>query len=470
MLDELLVGLGFKYDPEDVKKFKDDLSKTTDLVSKITKAAIGAATAITGMTIASTKASDEQGKLSNQIGVSVEEIDALQFALTRAGGSSDGMSSSLKTLTIRAAEAARGIGSGVEAFGILGISATNSNGEVKKSSDLMLEISNRMMGLSKAKQVELSDKLGIGDSILLLQEGPKAIRDLISEAELLGVTTSEDAKIAADLQDNLTDLWKVVKSGSRVLSREFAPIISSVITDMTSWWKENRKMIEQNLPEWIDKAAKAFKILSIVTGIWLAMKLPSYLLLAANLFSTLLSRVLAFGATLLSIPAIIGLAITAIGLLAEDAKAFFEGGDSFIGDMLDKYPKWSAEIKIAASLLATMYDITMSIFDGWSKIFDLFDKISLDGIKETLSNIPGFLGDITGLYTVEGNGILQDTPIPNNTISPSEINNNSSSKSIRVDKIEIPVYNNSSDPGQVADAVYNVFQQASQDLNSAVDQ
>ena len=470
MLDELLVGLGFEYDPAEAKQFKDDIEKTTKFITSLTKVAVGAATAITGMTIASTKASDEQGKLSNEIGVSVDAIDALQFALTRAGGSSEGMVSSLRNLTVRAAEAARGIGSGVEVFGLLGISATDANGEVKKSSDLLLEISNRFQGLSKAKQVELADKLGLGDSIRLLQEGPKAIQAYIDQAEAIGTTTAEDAKIAADFQDSLTDLWKVVKSGSRVLTREFAPILSELINNFTSWWKENRKLIEQNLPEWIDKAGKALKILLAVSAAFVAGRLLQHLFSAVALFKSLSVAAMAANVTALLLPALIGAAVAGIALLAEDAKVFFEGGDSFIGDMLKKYPQWADEIKVIAALFATLSDLTNMIFDGWSKIIDLADKLSFDNIKEVLSNIPGFLGDITGLYTVEGDGLLQGgSPATASPYIP-DVTTNSSSKVTSVDKMEIVIQGGNDSADNIARAVYNEFQQASQELNSAVDQ
>ena len=90
ILDELLVALGFDYDPKEAKQFKDDIAKTTNIVKGLVQAAAAGAAAITGMTIASTRASDEQGKLANEIGETVENISALQFAQQRAGGAEGG--------------------------------------------------------------------------------------------------------------------------------------------------------------------------------------------------------------------------------------------------------------------------------------------------------------------------------------------------------------------------------------------
>ena len=459
LIDELLVGLGFEYDPKEMGQFKEDVSKTTSVIKSLTKAAVAGAAAITGLVVSSTAASDEQGKLASEIGETVEEVDALQHALTISGGSADGMSNSLRSLSIKAAEAARGVGSGVEAFGLLGINATDANGEIKQSSQLMSEISGEFQNLSKAKQIELSDKLGIKDSILLLQQGPKAIRELTDEAKLLGVTTGEDASIAADFQDSLTNLWRIVKQVSRTLTRQFVPVIQKITDGFIDWWKANRQIIEQNLPEWIDKATVAFKLLLVATGAWLAMRLVGHLTALITLFKGLSISALAANAAALLLPALIGAGVAALALLAEDAKVFFEGGDSFIGDMIEKFPQWANEIRVVAAIFATMADLTTMIFDGWSKIIDLFGGLSLEGLKDFGKNLPGFVGDITGLSTVGGGGLIPELG--------QSISNKASTA---IDKMEIIVQGGADTAENIANAVLNVFQQTSQDLNTAVDQ
>lgn len=459
LIDELLVGLGFEYDPKEMKEFKEDVAKTTGVIKNLARIAVIGATAITGLTIASTRASDEQGKLADEIGDTVENIDALQFALERSGGSADGMTSSLRSLSIRAAEAARGVGSGVEAFGLLGISATDSNGKLKKSSDLMLEVSQRFQGLNKSQQIDLADKLGLSDSIRLLQQGPAAIRELTDEAMLLGVTTEEDAKAAAEFQDSMTNLWRIVKQVSRSLARQFVPIIKELTDSFIDWWKVNRSLVEQNLPEWIDKATMAIKLLLIATGAWLAMRLVSHIMTLITLFKGLSVAALAANAAALLLPALIAAGIAALALLAEDAKKFFEGGDSFIGDMIDKFPQWADEIRVVAALFATLADLVGMIWDGLVAIVDLAKNFSLEGLKEFGANLPGFLGDVTGLYNVDGSGVIPELG--------QSISNTASTV---VDKIDIVIQGGADTAENIANAVFGVFQQTSQDLNTAVDQ
>ena len=455
LLDELLVGLGYDYDPKELDEFNKGLKETTDSIKKLVKVAVAGATAIVGLTVASTRATDEQGKLANEIGIAVEEIDALQFALKRAGGSSDGMSSSLQQLSIRASEAARGTGSGVEAFGILGISVTDLQGRLKPVNTLMSEVSQQMQGLSKARQIELADKLGLRDSIRLLQLGPDAIGELTNEAKALGVTTGEDAALAEKFQDSLVDIWQIVTQLTRALTRQFAPVLQDVATAMTEWWKTNKDVIEQKLPMFIEKVTMGFKLLSIAVAGFLAFKLAGSLITLISLLRGVTLATLGANAAAFLLPALIAGGIVAFIALVEDAKVFFEGGDSFIGDMIEKFPQWATEIAAVATVLNGVAELTIMIFDGWKAIFKLFSTDNtFEDFKEVLSNIPGFLGDITGA-----------------TQASEDIGGAISNRSSQfIDKIEILVQGGLDTAENIAEATFNVFQQAAQDVNSAVDQ
>ena len=386
LIDELLVGLGFEYDAGEAKKFSDDIGKTVGIVKELAKVALAAATALTGIVVASSLASDEQGKLADEINETITSINALQFAQQIAGGTADGMANSLRQLTLRASEAARGVGSGVEAFGMLGISTTDANGRIKSTSNLLKEVSGRMQGLDHARQIELADKLGLSDSIRLLQLGPAAIAELTAKSIALGEATEEDARVSAEFNDALVEMWSVTKQLSRVLTRTLGPILNDMVDTFTDWWIINRDLIEQNIPKWIDQFTTAIKLLSVAVGAFIAMRVLIHLYQMIALMRGLTLAALALNASFFLLPFILsGLAI-AFGLLAEDAKVFFEGGESFIGDMLEKYPEWAGEIRTVASVLQGVYNLTMMIFDGWDKIFGLFREEGADAMNQALKD------------------------------------------------------------------------------------
>ena len=506
VIDELLVGLGFEYDPKDAKKFKDDVGKTVNVVKQLAKTAVAGATAITAMTVASARASDEQGKLADEIGETVENIGALQFAQQIAGGTAEGMANSLRELSLRASEAARGTGTAVEAFGLLGISATGANGEIKPASDLMKEISGTFQGLGRARQIELADKLGLRDSIRLLQLGPEAIEDLNQKARELGVTTGEDAALSASFNDSLVEMWAVIKQVSRVMTRSFAPVLEDIVDGFTEWWMVNKDLIEQNIPKWVDQLTMALKILSIAMGAFLAMRVLTHLYQMIALMRGLTLATLAANAGFFLLPLLLSALALAFVALVEDAKVFFEGGESFIDDMIEKYPQWETEIRLVATALEGVWNLTSKIFEGWSKIFGLFDKFTAENIKEVAGNIPGFRDKVVndlfksmGLDGIPGfrddakndeivnegmglSGFRDDVVnnlfkrmglagnIPGFSDGALNLPSGPSSTSTIVEKLEIMVNGSGRNPEEIAQSVYDVFLQTSQDLNSAVDQ
>lgn len=496
-LDELLIGLGFEYDPEDLEEFQSQLDGTVNLIKQLSKVAIAGATAITGLTIATTGATDEMGKFANEIGETVEMVDALQFANQRVGGTADGMAASLEELALRAGEAARGVGTGLEAFGILGINVTDANGAVRRSSDLILEVSQRLQQFDRSRQIELADKLGLRDAIRLLQQGPNAIRALTNEARALGVATEEDAAISADFRDSLTNLWQIVKQLSRVLTRSFAPILDSLVESFTDWWKINKDLIEQKIPEWIDTVIKGLKILSLIIGVLIVSRIATLTLamfkLAAAMRAAGIATVL-FKGSLLIIPALITAAVLLLVGVIEDAKTFFEGGDSLFGDLIARFPKFEKEIRMVAHLFNGIWEVTKLIVEGWEKLFNLFgglmDRLPNIGVgavlnlgqaREAREAREGF--NFSDLFRgIQNIGFRNDASVPelqNNITNvtreglniPLGINSGGANqRNLYIDKIDINIPG-SGDPRTTAEQVMSeLLQQANQDFDSPVDQ
>lgn len=474
-IDELLVGLGFDYDPKELKSFKDDIGKTVDIVQKLTVAVVAGATAVTALVISSAKASDAQGKLAEEVGLTVSEVDALQFANERAGGSVDGMSNSLQQLSIRAGEASRGVGSGIEAFGILGISATDFNGRVKDTNDLLLEVSTRFQGLDESRQIELADKLGIKDSIRLLQQGPAAIRALINESKLLGETTAEDAAIGRDLQDSLTSLWKIAMQLARVFTRTLGPIITGVTEGFIEWWKANRAIVEQNIPQWIERFTRVFKLLGLAVAVFIAARLGSHLFALIGILRSVTVATLAMNSAALLIPILIGAAVVAFAALVEDARVFFEGGESVFGDLVDEFSEWEPVIvAVAAAFFAVNKAIDLAI-DGISMLIQLVKSFSLEGLSDVISNIPGFITHLVdssgagGLISNAVGGVSNALGFSNENTIPSLPSTNSQS-STSIGEVSITVQESSDAKATAREVKNELLQQASQDLNNTVDQ
>ncbi len=449
VLDSLLVELGFVYDPKDLKGFKEDLDNVKNAIDKVAKVAIGAAVALTGLVFATSEAVDTQGKLASKIGVSVETLSALEFAAQIAGDSSDSLRSSLLGLSKTAGEAARGVGGGIEAFGILGVEVLDVNGNLKDTDQLLLEVSDRLQGLSKQQQLDLAGKLGLSDTLLLLQQGPERIQELVREAKLLGVTTGEDAAIASEFQDSLVRLWAIIKNISRTITTALSPAIKENIEVFTNWWKSNKNIIESKLPEWIRITAIAARFLSVALVGLISVKVILLIIDFIKLIKSATVAMIAFGSSSLFVPVVIVAGLTALLLILEDVNGFFKGQDSIIGDLIKKYPEWAKEIIAVAEALKLVLDVG--------------------------SKIKGFVGKAEGIVSFENLTKLVKSLPPNlSTPSPdipaSVIGPANNRPMTFIDTINIDIQGGSDAADVLANRVFREFEQASTDLQKGVDQ
>lgn len=464
LLQSFLVGIGYDYDDDGLKEYQEDIEKVNQGVTKLTQIALGAATALTGIIVTSTAATDEIGKMAAEVNTSVEDLTAMQFALERSGGSAEGMSNSLRNIARRASEAARGMGEGVEAFGLLGISATNTDGSLKNSAQLVKEVSGALQGVENSRQLELAEKLGLGDSIRLLQQGPAEINKLIVEAKALGVVTAEDAAVAAEFQDGLTDLWMIIKDVSRTISTELAPFLTKLVGTFTDWWKANRAIIQQNIGRFFEMLTRNAHLLKIAMLAIAGIAVLRGLAKVAALVSLLRARILAATIAALILPALLGAAALALVALVEDAYGFLNGKESLLGELIGDFPEHREKLQTIAAIFATIGGTIAKAAEGWKLIISLADKFNKDNLKEVAGNIPGFLGDSFD-RAIGGDG----TTDGESRIGSFFRSAGSSIKSATIGRINMNILGGG-DPQATADATVEKLQGQFEILENTVDQ
>lgn len=142
-------------------------------------------------------------KLSQQAGVSVEQLSAFGAVAAQAGVSQDDMASSLKKLNVAISDAAGNATSKAAfAFQALGISVTNSNGSLKSAGQLLPEIADAYSKLADGpnKVAINTDLLGRSAQALIpvLDQGSTALSDLEKAATDSGAALSGDLAEAAE--------------------------------------------------------------------------------------------------------------------------------------------------------------------------------------------------------------------------------------------------------------------------------
>ncbi|NDA60682.1 MAG: hypothetical protein EBX50_01445 [Chitinophagia bacterium] len=295
---------------------------------------------------------DKLGKDAESIGIDVSDLNALQEAAGRAGGSADGVTNALSLLSKEAEFlSATGRSRLLPTFKELGLSLVDGKGKAKSSSQILRELAGVFGNISKQKSLGLGQKIGLDDgTIKLLQMGQVEFDKLIAKQKELGVATAEDAARAAVLNDELADLGQQT---GHLKNRMFALVAEGLIL-----FFNKMKLIVDFL-----KKNKAFAVsFFAVVGAAIAY---TYLPAAIKAATATWAMIAPFAAVALSVAAV----AAGIALIVDEIYNFIQGNDTLLGDFLSKYP--------------VLENIVRSVFSGISSAFTNF----LDLAKKVFSLI-----------------------------------------------------------------------------------
>lgn len=379
VLDSLLVALGFDFDDADLKEFEAATEKAVDTIDNLTLAAAGLIATFVGVSVVSAQSTDDLTKQARTIGVLTEELDALNFAAEQTTGTSAGVSEGLRQLTLRASEAARGLGAGVEAFGILGVEVTDSQGRVKDINTLLGESADALNNIGdRALRLELAEKLGLSQLDLLLQQGSQGIAELTAEARRLGVVTDEDSKAAEEFNDQWNRLLRIANNIVRVIATKMLPLFTSLLMRFQEWFLVNQDLIESNLISFLNAIVVVMENLQAVIIAILSLKFVLWITRLTIAFKTLGAAALIAQVKMFAIVIAIAAVVAAIGILIQDFIVFQRGGDSAIGRLIDRFPVLKSVIEgisDALTLARNSLSDLLTTLDN-SGAFKLLDRLS----------------------------------------------------------------------------------------------
>lgn len=161
----------------------------------------GLATALVGNAINSASMADDLNTLSSQTGFTVEELQKMKYASDIVDVSMDQMTGSIQKMT-------KQMSSGNKAFETLGVSLTDSNGNMRDAKDVWYD---SLDALSKVENETERDALSMeifGKSAMdmagIIDDGGASLKALGDEAEGLGLIMSQDmVDDANQLQDSI---------------------------------------------------------------------------------------------------------------------------------------------------------------------------------------------------------------------------------------------------------------------------
>jgi DNA repair exonuclease SbcCD ATPase subunit len=184
-------------------------------------------------------------ELSQRSGIAVENLSQLQYAAKIASVSSDTLTTAVKKLEVSMANAAAGDQLKIALFKQLGITQADLG---KGTESVMMKMADAYAhaqdGAGKtAVSIGLMGKAG-DEMIPFLNRGADAIRDLMREADALGLTISaEFAQKAKEFEENLTRIQAAGQKTAIYLGGEFVTSLNKAMQAFIDNAKEGSKFL-----------------------------------------------------------------------------------------------------------------------------------------------------------------------------------------------------------------------------------
>lgn len=335
------------------------------------------------------------------LGESAETMQSLGYAAKFSGVESHEMAQSLAFLGRNAYQASQGAQSQVDAFNALGVQVKNTDGHLKDSHQLFLELADGLKKIPDAGQrtaiaMALMGRAG-RQMLPVLMGGSAEILRLEARAKALGVVMSNETVESADeLGDAVDDLSFAFKGIRNLIGEPLLKPVREVVQAFTEWFLVNHDLIKAEITPWLEALGRGIKYVAQVAGFlarpilalvehfgWLLPVVVGFKAVlaiggAAQSFAAALTKMimglegftiaqgLAFLTTFLW-----GAAIIALILIFEDLWTGLEGGDSIVLDLLEDWTKLYDQMLAPDDNVKTRWWFTELLKDALRMLADL---------------------------------------------------------------------------------------------------
>lgn len=201
--------------------------------------------------------------LSNRLGTSVEDLQALRHAFSQGGVEAETLTSALERLQKGVAEAAAGQNKDLaELFQRMGIALRDSNGQIRSAAEIMPQLAqafeqNGNAAVRTRMAMALFGRSG-APLIAVLQGGSAALREQMDRwRELDGQITNDVAPSLDEVGDRMAEVQVALTGVRNAIVVRLAPALAPLLERLATWIAANRDIIATNVAEWVTRVATA---------------------------------------------------------------------------------------------------------------------------------------------------------------------------------------------------------------------
>ena len=354
------------------KKFEDFGSKATaagEALAPLSKAAAAVDVAIGALAVSSGKAADDLVTLSNQTGVSTSDLQKYKAAADLLDVSVETMANSQVTLKKRMYQASQGSKKQVKAFEELGVSVTDSNGELRDQSEVFDEVIKALGSMKNeterdaiAMQIFGGDAKELNSLIKDGGETYQKVADIFAKNDL-SIVDEETLQGANKFNDAL-DTIKLTAQAA----------LSKVGSQLAAYLAPAMEKVAEKIGEimgWLSKLdPKVVAIIGVIAGVVAGL---APLLIIIGKVSTGISSIMMLGAKigplLAGLAGPVGIAVAVIGGLIAVGVLLYKNWDT----IKTKVTSFVAHVK--AKWIMLKRDITTTVNAIKEKIYTVWTNI-----------------------------------------------------------------------------------------------
>lgn len=386
-------------------------------VTAVATATVGLGKAVYDISKETAQYGDTIDKESQKLQISAKTYQELDYAMRRNGSSIGDVSKAIKGITQDLGAMADGSGDVRDIYKELGVSLTDTNGNVKSAEDVLLGSIDALARMEDTtKRNDLATQMfgkSYQEMLPLLNAGGDGIKALMQEAEDYGMVMSDEAvKASAEFTDSMTRLQGTAQGLKNTLGAELLPSITLITDGLADLLAGNEgavNTIKQGADELLGRVSTLMPLVTeMVSGL-----ASTVMEEAPQLMGTIASGLMDNLPILLS--GLSNIASQVLGLLIELAPKLVNTVVDIVpqivqglmgGDTLGKIA--SAGIEIVTSLISGI----------GSMIPSLADTITGDAIPSLLQAITSGLPEVIQAGMTLLMGLVKAVPIILNNLIP----------------------------------------------------
>ena len=348
-----------------LKETLSDVSEATGKAAEKTKAlsaaAAGLGAGMLGNAVNAARTADDINTLAKQYGVSVREIQRMNYAQDLIDVSTNDMLASYAKLT-------KQMGSGSKAFETLGVNIHDVHGDLRDSQEVWYDTLEALSKVSNEteRDVLAMDLFGKSAASLsgIIDDGGEALKTLGQEAEDAGLILSQDALDGANQFNDAMDKLKATASQS------FLEAGASLATNLVPALEKLVEVISKVLT-WFGNLDGSTQ--TIILG---NLALVAAISPVLSLVSTLTGLAAGLNVAMLPMIGTIGLIVAAIAAAIAIGVLLYQNWDTIKAKASELWEKVKeAFTNMLDSVTTTMNGIKEAIVNGWNEAVNFITEL-----------------------------------------------------------------------------------------------